>query len=223
MIFRRMLYGRFSTAVPPIFWTPHQDRPLPGSDAQAITITSAPTGLPEVADDLPFVPGQMLYGVMIPRPRQEFQRNQEESRKAKERFDEALAQLKEKNIVTPPKLSSQKTVDFDLFGPDMEDGGDLLSEEGFEVADLEDEELFIGKCVLGIPEDSLCESRVIHEEAGGDRASAQHNNDILDLREAQYESLQDIGIEVTNFYDEARFVEMNWRGSPSSNENDDAV
>jgi hypothetical protein len=93
--FRAQRFGEYSTRVPGIEWTPHCDIPLPESDAQLMKdCSTAYHEFPIINATVPCVPGQKLYGVMIPRPKNQLRRNQEASMKEKERAIATLATQK---------------------------------------------------------------------------------------------------------------------------------
>jgi hypothetical protein len=71
--------------------TPHQDRPLPDSTAQRIMGTDWIACIPsERLKELPFVPGQEMYGLMIPRTKQERERNRAMSKQQKQQVKASL-------------------------------------------------------------------------------------------------------------------------------------
>lgn len=93
--FRAERFGKYSTRVPGIEWTPHCDIPLPESDARLMKDSStAYHEFPIINATVPCVQGQKLYGSMIPRPKNQSRRNQEASMKAKERAITTLATQK---------------------------------------------------------------------------------------------------------------------------------
>ena len=71
--FRQILFGKFATWVPPLFWSPHQDYPLPSSTAH-YGKSNAQCNISE----LPLIPGQQLHDDLIPRPESWWQQNEEE-------------------------------------------------------------------------------------------------------------------------------------------------
>jgi hypothetical protein len=233
--FLHVLYGKYSTAVPTIMWTPHQDRPLPESEARVMDTSDIQEG-PQV--DLPYIPGQTLYGLMIPRPYDEWLLNREESNQGKLRVKAALATLS-----TSPSAPTP-TPTFD--------GNDNVEDEGVEVTDEYDEEAgFVEHLLLGTPvaqsgsmkrEESLRgdwgveiadtfddEARFVQQSWRG----SVHDFPDVDLSDddennidggnpheegrsmKREESLRgDWGVEVVDAFDnEARFVQRSWRGS----------
>jgi hypothetical protein len=121
--FLHILYGKFSTAVPTLMWTPHEDRPLPESEARLLT--EKDQGFPAL-DDLPYIPGQKVYGLMIPRPYEEWITNMDESNQGRTRAESVLLRLNTTPTVQSPKsLRMQSTFSI---------------EEGIEVTDVYDEE-----------------------------------------------------------------------------------
>ena len=176
--FRHVLFGKYSTCVPPMSWTPQQDRPLPESNCH-------PAPRPPVGDleeSAPFAPGQKLYGLMVPRPHEEYKQNQAES---KELLAEALRrkhnlEKAERNAGKSAKQNGQSTV---KNRPSLVTGKmDSVRFEGVEVTDVYDEE---ANFIASVP--SL-------------RA--------LLKKTPRQESLRgDIGVEITEeFQDEAQFV-----------------
>jgi hypothetical protein len=125
--FRHVLYGKLSTAVPTIIWTSHVDLPLPESYANILDPSTADEGCTrstELTDDTPYIPGQKLYGLMVPRPRDEWLLNAELSRQAKDR---AAVVISEFDNNPSPLLRSAATLD--------EDSEWLGEHEGVEVTD----------------------------------------------------------------------------------------
>ncbi|KAL3908077.1 MAG: hypothetical protein SGARI_003230, partial [Bacillariaceae sp.] len=146
--YRQVLYGKYSTSVPSIMWTPHNDFPRPDSTARYHGAAS--NIVPRVKDleKCPFVPGQRLHGHMIPRPEIPYQRNQRESREVMKRYKKLMKARRRKK----KRDDDQPT---DLNGIDV---GSMGSEEGFEVMELYDEELGFVRDVLAPPkEDSTRE------------------------------------------------------------------
>lgn len=88
--FRSWRYGYFSTMVPDITCTARNDPPLFESDARFGKDIS--TRL--VNDSSRFLPGQQLYGKMIPRPRAEWIQNQETSFNLQQQLKEILKHKK---------------------------------------------------------------------------------------------------------------------------------
>lgn len=123
--FLHVLYGKYSTAVPTLMWTPHQDRPLPESEARVVDKSLDTL----VCDDLPYIPGQKVYGLMIPRPHDEWVDNREESNVGKARMDAALSMVEK----TAP--NEVKSFEFKK--------NKSSEDEGFEVIDGYDEEAVI--------------------------------------------------------------------------------
>lgn len=121
--FRQLLFGKYSTFVPSIMWTPHQDFPLPSSTAH-VEKKSEDTESDQ-STTFPYVVGQQLWGNMIPRPEQAWMRNQQESKILKAEADRLLSEaesLRESNAETTTREPS------------------MMLEEGFEVVDMFDEE-----------------------------------------------------------------------------------
>lgn len=91
--FRRTLYGKFSTIVPSILWTHHLDRPLNDSEAEIISPENEAPTIDE--KEKRFIPGQQLYGLMIPRPEKAWKRNRDTSMQEKQRIDASFLEGKE--------------------------------------------------------------------------------------------------------------------------------
>jgi hypothetical protein len=127
--FRQIIFGRYGIAVPDLSWTPHLDRPGPGSRARPINHDDElkeNTHYTTTSDD-PCIPGQKLHGVMIPRPHDRWLANNAESEKIKERVLEAAADLQ---LESPEQQMS--------FGGSQHEDNTGLEEEGVEVSDIYD-------------------------------------------------------------------------------------
>jgi hypothetical protein len=234
--FRQQLFGKYATSVPTIFWTPNNDFPKPSSSAKYHGSTSFV--VPRAADlDLcPFIPGQKLYGVMIPRPENDWQKNGEESNKIMKKYQK-LRSAKEKPMEN--KLRH-----------DSIDVASMASEVGFEVMDLYDEELGYVKNVLTPPRDESTmnlgveilqnsgkelgfedayqsvhdfsdvdcleddsNSRRLEKEKHGDAPNGRVR--VANLLSQQWNELNESrnGVEITEVSEqEARFVKRSWRG-----------
>ena len=72
--FRQLLFGKCATLIPPLYWSPHQDFPLASSTSHQSDANFHPS-----IDRLPVIPGQSVYGDMIPRPREQWEKNRKES------------------------------------------------------------------------------------------------------------------------------------------------
>lgn len=76
--FRELLFGKFATLIPPLYWSPHQDFPLAPSTSEELRISSnPPPGI--IVDNLPIIPGQTICGEIIPRPKEKWEKNMKES------------------------------------------------------------------------------------------------------------------------------------------------
>ena len=115
-IFRALCFGDYSSRVPGSVWTPHVDRPLPESDAVRIAESEFPT----IDIGSRYIPGQQLYGSMIPRPKKKWSENQEVSKREKDRIGSIL--------LDPAAVSPVKKARFAF--DDDEDG---LRDEGVEI------------------------------------------------------------------------------------------
>eukprot|EP00977_Amphora_coffeiformis_P016528 scaffold5139_cov155-Amphora_coffeaeformis.AAC.3 len=121
--FRQLLFGKYSTFVPSMMWTPHQDFPLPSSSArfeENIDVRS------DQSTNFPFVVGQQLFGRMIPRPEQAWLRNAGESTVLK----------KAVTLLQTEVDTSEEVNNMDV----MSREASLVLDEGFEVVDMFDEE-----------------------------------------------------------------------------------
>ncbi|KAL3896405.1 MAG: hypothetical protein SGARI_007180, partial [Bacillariaceae sp.] len=146
--YRQVLYGKYSTSVPSIMWTPHNDFPRPDSTARYHGAASNIVPRLKDLEKCPFVPGQRLHGHMIPRPEIPYQRNQRESREVMKRYKRLMKARRRK----------KKRDDDQPTGLNGIDVGSMGSEEGFEVMELYDEELGFVRDVLAPPkEDSTRE------------------------------------------------------------------
>ena len=121
--FRQLLFGKYSTFVPPIMWTPHQDFPLPTSLAR---FEGKKDTQSDQSTTFPFVVGQQLFGHMIPRPEQAWLRNTEESTESKK-----AAMLLQTVANTSIEVNSKHRM--------TREAGVML-DEGFKVVDMFDEE-----------------------------------------------------------------------------------
>ena len=120
--FRAFRYGNYSTRVPGAVWTPHADRPLPESNAE-IMANCENREFPVVNDDSPCIPGQQLYGCMVPRPRKEWALNREASMREQQRLAAILLDPnRDWSIFSPGKKASA-----------LSDDGNGLHDEGVEV------------------------------------------------------------------------------------------
>lgn len=237
--FLHVLYGKFSTAVPTLMWTPHEDRPLPESKAKLLT--EKDQGFPSL-DDLPYIPGQKVYGLMIPRPYEEWIINADESNQRKIRAESALLRLK-----TTASVQSH-------LSPRMQSTSSI--EEGIEVSDLNDEEAGFVQSVsdrrvspkrnVRIREESLQgdwgeeivdtyadearfvqQSFRVHDDNGDQKFERQEASQPFTVPKQRKmhpreESLRgDWGEEVVDTYaDEARFVQRSFRGHEVTSEGD---
>jgi C2 domain len=93
--FLHIIYGKFSTVVPTLSWTPHQDRPLHDSQAHVIGDQES-----KLLRDLLYIPGQKLYGKMIPRPYEQWVVNRDESSRVRARAESTLLNIDEKTTMT---------------------------------------------------------------------------------------------------------------------------
>jgi hypothetical protein len=93
---KEIRFGLFSTEVPAFNLCRHYDRPLPQSSAR-IYHRESPHDIVESRNKALWLPGQQLYGSMIPRPDNIFHQNQESAQKEMKRFlmlEARLAALK---------------------------------------------------------------------------------------------------------------------------------
>lgn len=134
--FRRLLFGKFATWVPSLYWSPHQDYPLATSNACA-----SGSDTPSDVCQLPIIPGQTIYGKMIPRPFEQWKKNDDVSQAG---LRAAMKVFGAKNQAQSNQANNSYT-----FG---EDGGldhqSAAVEEGVEIADWLDEEMGF---VQGVP------------------------------------------------------------------------
>ena len=72
--FRQLLFGKCATLIPPLYWSPHQDFPLASSTCHHSDGDIDPPSI----DRLPVIPGQSVYGDIIPRPREQWENNRKE-------------------------------------------------------------------------------------------------------------------------------------------------
>ena len=220
-------------------WTPHEDRPLPESEAKLLT--EKDQGFPSL-DDLPYIPGQKVYGLMIPRPYEEWIINADESNQRKIRAESALLRLK-----TTASVQSH-------LSPRMQSTSSI--EEGIEVSDLNDEEAGFVQSVsdrrvspkrnVRIREESLQgdwgeeivdtyadearfvqQSFRVHDDNGDQKFERQEASQPFTVPKQRKmhpreESLRgDRGEEVVDTYaDEARFVQLSFRGHEVTSEGD---
>ena len=228
--FLHVLYGKFSTAVPTLMWTPHEDRPLPESEARILT--EKDQGGPSL-EDLSYIPGQKVYGLMIPRPYDEWIANMDESNQGRTRATSALLRLNTTpSVKSSLSLRKQSTISF---------------EEGIEVTDIYDEEAGFVQNVSGSHVSPKRSVRIREESMKGDwgeeivdtyadearfvQQSFRVHNDDGDQKierqnagrpptvpkqrkmHAREESLRgDWGEEVVDIYaDEAQFVQQSFR------------
>ena len=184
--FRHALFGKYATWVPPLFWTPHQDFPLPESTAvheslvgesAEPTSTSTEGNATSTAaaklfdiqdfDSLPLIAGQQLHGKMIPRPEEGWKRNVQES---KLKLEAAQASLLAEEAESQQSQDGQKGGGIG-FSPQRSRRSSVI-EEGFEVTDMFDEEAgFVRDVLTAKREESLYELGVEVLEtdgAGGD-------------------------------------------------------
>ena len=148
--YRHCVFGKYSTQVPSILWTPHNSFPLPSSTAKYKGKGSddddgstLPNG--ETLKECPFIPGQQLVGNIIPRPTEYYESNNKESIEATQ-LCETIQLARQREGID----GSTKTLPDDFGGGDDDDDG-IDKEEGFEVTELYDEELGFIRDVLKPP------------------------------------------------------------------------
>jgi len=182
--FRHIIFGKFGTAVPGLSWTPRLDRPCHESHAQLMDNKDVVDALENNMKN-PCIPGQKLYGVMIPRPFDQWQTNSAESSRTKEQVLSALEQLLQQEDALEQQLS------FSHSQHDQDDITTGLEDEGVEVTDVYDVEA--GLIRLSPKED---------EE--------NSKTKVVGLRR---ESLKgDWGVEAVDLYEnEAAFVRNSWK------------
>jgi hypothetical protein len=144
--YRHTLFGKYSTQVPSILWTPHNSFPLPTSTAKFKgSEGTKDTALPstEALKEYPFIPGQNLDGSIILRPKEYYASNNIESTEATKLYETIqLARQRE------GMDGSVKTFSCDI---EQHDEPDIEKDEGFEVTELNDEELCFIRDVLKPP------------------------------------------------------------------------
>jgi len=151
--FRHALFGKYSTQVPSILWTPHQDFPLPSSTARLRKNRSARKS--QFTNRSKLVPGQELFGNMIPQPQMEYERTNGLSRQFLRGMDQALKanerRIKDEKKRRKSKKLSLVSSELGGIGKDASESTPLrtslrmreslrLQEEGFEIAEMYDEE-----------------------------------------------------------------------------------
>jgi hypothetical protein len=175
--FRHALYGKYATWVPPLFWSPHQDFPLPSSSAYGDGGSKIPPK--ENMNGFPYMPGQQLHGMLIPRPEAQWRRNVQESQEGREKAmtlyqaiaDSQASKSSNKGILEPSSdrgssllinpLSMQSTPS-SLSRSRRE--STTLEQEGLEIVDLYDEEAGFVERVL-YPEESTASEIVNGEDS----------------------------------------------------------
>jgi hypothetical protein len=137
--FRQLLFGKCATLIPPLYWSPHQDFPL-GSSTTSPQSSGSLTHFS--IERLPIIPGQTIYGDIIPRPKEQWEKNVKESEEGRAAVNAAL----QAKLTAPTKtgdgrmsqryLSPTHLVQYqdDLVRPPS------MVEEGLEITDLFDEE-----------------------------------------------------------------------------------
>jgi len=85
--FRQIIFGKCATFIPSLYWSPHQDFPLASSSCSSFPTTTSRGGKSHYdapssseVETLPVIPGQTLYGEIIPRPKEQFEKNAKESK-----------------------------------------------------------------------------------------------------------------------------------------------
>ena len=170
--FRRLIFGNFSTFVPPITWTPHKDFPLPTSTAQ--TCLSEVPG-PVSSVELPEVTGQLLEGNMISRTTETWKQNEDESLAEKSNFERCLTDQSNSDDERP-NMDEQQLYE------------SQRSSEGLEVTELYDLEAGYVEGLFKSPE-----VKVLEEKEG----LAQHSSkDLPD--ETHVESTESASDEIDN-------------------------
>jgi hypothetical protein len=222
--FRHVLFGKYSTLVPSIMWTPHQDFPLPISTAYAGA--SKNPGLKRCGK-LPHIVGQQLYGKMIPRPEDAWIRNEEESKKEKEAMSVALAEAENKDANEELAGAGSN------FVPQTRKSSFLL-EEGFEITDMFDGEAgFVTNVLTRPPDKSIQELGIeVGIEAQVDDKSLRGAlmetisslivvEDPIRISERyrlDQQNTIELGFEVTEqLNEEAQFSGQSWRGASMEN------
>jgi hypothetical protein len=144
--YRHTLFGKYSTQVPSILWTPHNSFPLPTSTAKFKgSKGTEDTTLPstEALNECLFIPGQNLDGSILLRPKEYYDSNNKESTEATKLYETIqLARQRE------GMDGSVKTFSCDI---EQHDEPDIEKDEGFEVTELNDEELCFIRDVLKPP------------------------------------------------------------------------
>lgn len=148
--FRHILYGKYATWVPPIYWTPHKDFPLPSSTAYR-----GGSKAPRSIEKLPLIPGQQLHGNLIPRPEGEWRRNIVESAKGKEASSLACEAANEARLLAETKYrdKSPSAVTSPIGTTPQSRRQSVFAEEGLEILDLYDAEAGFVHNVLKDSED----------------------------------------------------------------------
>jgi hypothetical protein len=201
--FRHVLYGKFSTAVPTILWTPHIDRPLPESYANML-----PTEAANLCGSDPYIPGQNLYGLMIPRPHKEWLSNVAEVERAKLALN-ATSPILDRSAESI--RVDEEDVEDDGLEIDVETGmgetrrlrvpsqhiseDSLTGDWGTEVTELfEEEAIFVqrtwGESAHGPTSDELMDFSVSDDETLGDGASVTNSVTIASYDQNFVETVQ---------------------------------
>jgi hypothetical protein len=206
--FRSVLFGRYSTAVPTSMWTPHQDRPLPQS--QAHVVDAITTTMVKDVEHLPYVPGQKLYGNMISRPHDDWTESKDQSTQGNQYAKVALRDIKQSESMpmSPVAKIPQK---------------ESVEDEGIEITDEFDEEAnFVENAARPqlTPPNKVREERMrgdwgveVEEDVSIDKAAGE--TPLVMPSTIWEDSLRgDWGIEIAETFDEeARFSQQNWQGS----------
>jgi hypothetical protein len=235
--FRSILFGEFSILVPSIMTTRKLDFPLACSTAHVTTEAVPDLCFDSMSNLKLFVPGQTLWGSMVPRPKNEWLRNREESMRSKQTIDQTLLRKDEEKRESQPEMNDSSFEDYDAVG-----------EEGVEVSyEMDDEEAgLVLPGLLESPEsmrelgveiqwDSLREVDVRVNEDNNDSSAEgtvkdgllEEDNDadwkkpeestadtVLESSAASERRLSNLGFEITELFDtEAKFVQQSWRES----------
>ena len=112
--FRHVVFGKFSTMIPSSQWTPHRDCPMPSSTARVTEEPLTDKG------SIPNVLGQQLWGLMIPRPKDEWIANSEEERKLVRNTKALVPTIEEDKCGTTGDSNIHLSDDPDIFDEGVE-------------------------------------------------------------------------------------------------------
>jgi hypothetical protein len=245
-VFRQTVFGRYGVTVPSILWTPHKDYPLPHSTATYKGLEVKSSEFHSKDKTKATAIGQLLFGHMIPRPRNATRVNHEYSNQRKETIQSIFAM--------EHKLQSADKIPLSNISPSYkrEREASILLDAGFEVGLFDEEAQYVRNVLKSAPRESIQELGIevmndataskrflpawksVHDfdEVKEDDGSTSSSSDCDRSVEVPsppkkestrphddmwHQSIIELGVEVSEeFKDEAMFAQQSWRGASCS-------